>query len=145
MPDGNLLELLRNNGYKLTPQRRRIIEALRKAGRRLTAKEIHSILRAKEPRLSLDTVYRNLRLLGEIGAVHHIPLNSGAVYETAADLNHHHHLVCIDCEKVVCISYCPDLQGCSEQAYLAGFDLLGHSFELYGRCADCRQKKQPGC
>jgi Fe2+ or Zn2+ uptake regulation protein len=90
------------------------------------------------PRLSLDTVYRNLRLLAGIGVLHQISLSSGAVFELIGDISdHHHHLICVDCEKVVCFSYCPDFREYGETARKEGFSLLGHSFELFGRCADC--------
>lgn len=134
------LDTLKKNGYKLTSQRQQILEELRRAGRRLTAREIHRSLRAELPAISMDTVYRNLHLLCKIGLLHHIPLPSGSVYELAADLcHHHHHLICVDCERVVCIAYCPDLQGYSEQAVREGFDLVGHIFALQGRCSACRQ------
>lgn len=125
-------------GYKITPQRQKIVEILGRAGCRLTAREIHQRLRKELPAVSIDTVYRNLHLLSAVGLTHHIQLASGAVYELTTDLSHHHHLYCVDCEKVVCIKYCPDLQGYSEQAGRYGFELVGHTFALQGRCSDCR-------
>lgn len=141
MPKTSYLDTLKKKGYKLTSQRRKIIEVLRQAGRRLAAREIHQRIRAELPAVSMDTVYRNLHLLCDVGLVHQISLSSGSVYELDADLCHHHHLICVDCEKVVCIEYCPDLQGYSEQAGRQGFDLIGHTFALQGRCSDCRQAK----
>jgi Fe2+ or Zn2+ uptake regulation protein len=135
-----LLERLREKGYKLTTPRRKIIEVLYRLGQRASAREIHSALHQKGPAISLDTVYRNLRLLAEIGVVHQISLQSGAVFELANDGHHHHHLICIDCDKVVCIPYCPESCTYQKQAAEAGFEVLGHTFELYGRCSDCANK-----
>lgn len=133
------LEALKNKGYKLTSRRQKIIEVLRQAASRLPAREIHRRMRVELPAVSMDTVYRNLHLLCNIGLLQQIPLLSGSVYELAADICHHHHLICIDCETVVCIEYCPDLQGYGEQAGKQGFDLVGHIFALQGRCPDCRK------
>jgi Fe2+ or Zn2+ uptake regulation protein len=138
----NLLDALKDKGFKLTVQRRRIIETLRQLGGRVSARDIHQALRKKNPSLSLDTVYRNLRLLTEIGLVHQISLQSGAVFELADDRRHHHHLVCIDCEKVACIEYCPEFPAYSDHAASEGFTVLGHIFEVYGRCTECQNKKQ---
>ncbi|MDW7650979.1 MAG: Fur family transcriptional regulator [Bacillota bacterium] len=137
-----LLKRLKENGYKLTKQRRQMIEALRKAGCRASAREVHAFLRQRNPSVSLDTVYRNLRILTEIGVVHQISLQSGAVFELAE--HHHHHLICVDCEKVVCIPYCPESQKYTAHASSEGFEVLGHNFEVYGRCSSCQHKNTPG-
>lgn len=134
-----LMSKLKEKGYKLTIQRRQLVEAMHKAGRRLTAREIHGALQKRTPAIGLDTVYRNLRLLCEIGMVHQISLHSGAVYELDVG-QHHHHLVCIGCEKVVCLPYCPEIMEYTEQAVSEGFSILGHSFELFGVCPSCKQK-----
>lgn len=135
-----LLELLKEKGYKLTAQRQAILAGLRRLGQRASAKEIYEELSKEKPVISLDTVYRNLRLLAEIGIVQQIFLQSGAVFELTDGRHHHHHLVCVDCEKVACIPYCPESCAYTEQARVAGFAVLGHLFEVYGRCADCQQK-----
>lgn len=140
MSTPSLLAQLKEKGYKLTSQRRSILEAINRLGQRASARDIHNILRRKNPAISLDTVYRNLRLLAEIGIVHQISLPSGAVFELTDDGRHHHHLICVDCEKVVCIPYCPESCAYIEQAADAGFDVLGHMFEVYGRCSDCRKE-----
>lgn len=140
MSSHNYLEQLRVKGYKVTTQRRLILNALRRMGPRVGAREIYDSLKRENPTLSLDTVYRNLRLLTDIGTVQQISLPSGTLYELADEGCHHHHLVCIDCEKIVCIDYCPEPHSYTRQAAEAGFSVLGHSFEVYGRCGDCRNK-----
>lgn len=135
-----LLERLKEKGYKLTPQRQSILDALESLGQRSSARDVHSVLKKKKPAVSLDTVYRNLRLLAEIGIVQQISLSSGAVYELTEEQHHHHHLICVDCEKVVCIPFCPDSCAYTVQAKDAGFEVLGHLFEVYGRCEICQKK-----
>jgi Fe2+ or Zn2+ uptake regulation protein len=129
---------LKEKGYKLTIQRRQLVETMHKVGRRLTAREVHGMLQKRTPSIGLDTVYRNLRLLCEIGMVHQISLHSGAVYELAVG-QHHHHLVCIGCEKVICLPHCPEIIEYTEQAASEGFAILGHSFELFGICPSCQK------
>jgi len=141
MPETKLLAHLKAKGYKLTQQRQQIMDVLLQGKTRLTAQEIFRQLKERNLSVSLDTVYRNLRLLTAIGIVQQISLQSGAVYELVQE-EHHHHLVCVDCEKIVCISSCPAMQAYLKDADDAtGFDILGHNLELYGRCDDCRNKK----
>ncbi len=140
MATSGSLEKLKNKGYKLTEQRRHIIGLIRRENRRMSAREIHTLLQKDHPRISLDTVYRNLRLLSGLELIHQISLQSGAVFEVNTRMGHHHHLVCVDCEEVVCISYCPDADAYSEQARRQGFTVLGHIFEVYGQCSQCQDK-----
>lgn len=141
MSTPDLLERLKGKGYKLTSQRRQILEALHRMGRRASVREIYGMLCGQKPSISMDTIYRNLRLLTEIGAVHQISLHSGSVYELADESRHHHHLVCVDCESVVCIPFCPESHVYEKQAEDAGFRVLGHIFEVYGRCSACEKTK----
>lgn len=141
MPEASL-EALRSKGYKLTPQRRKIIAVLRSSNGRMTARDVHEQIIKEQPGVSLDTVYRNLRLLVELGIIHQISLSSGAVYESTGNKEHHHHLICVDCDEVVCIPYCPSSrEDYSRQAEARGYRVLGHSFEIYGRCPNCKSKE----
>jgi len=132
--------LLKEKGYKLTAQRQAILTGLRRLGQRASAREIYEELCKDKQGISLDTVYRNLRILAEIGLVQQIFLQSGALFELTDNRYHHHHLVCVDCEKVVCIPYCPESCLYTKQAQAAGFEVLGHLFEVYGRCAGCQKQ-----
>ena len=141
MLEPKILVRLKKEGYKLTKQRQQILDVMLQSKTRLTAQEIYKQLQRRELSVSLDTVYRNLRLLSAIGIVQQISLQSGALYELMQE-EHHHHLVCVDCEKIVCISACPVMPSYLKDADAAGFDILGHNLELYGRCNDCRSKRQ---
>lgn len=132
-----LLTRLKTKGYKLTQQRQQILEILLTTTSRLSALEVHRLLQKRQVKISLDTVYRNLRLLVEIGALQQISLQSGAVYELVQQDQLHSHVICVDCEKVVCIPAGPALQNSMELAGAAGFTVLSHNMEIYGRCSGC--------
>ena len=58
--------------------------------------------------MSFDTVYRNLRLLSEMGALEQFYFMEGGLKFRASCLDHHHHhLICINCEKTLTFEYCP--------------------------------------
>ncbi len=136
----DILEALREKGYKRTPQRERIVEILWESRSPLTAREVYNSVREEFPHVSLDTVYRNLELLREAGFASQINLQSreSARFELLVDGEHHHHVVCLDCGTAVCLPICPVDRCAIDAAHAHEFTLVGHAFELYGYCGRCR-------
>ena len=134
------LELLRQKGYKITPQRRAVLEALDAGCQFPTAQQVLELVREKQPDVSLDTVYRNLTLMVSLGIVHEIFRSAGNAYEIVEPGHHHHHLVCTECGKTECIDVCPMNKIYEKEAEKRGFLVTGHVFEFYGLCWSCRSK-----
>jgi len=135
------IERLRLNGYKATPKRRAIINALVMAKGPASALDILGEVQKELLGVSLDTVYRNLHLLAQIGITHQIDLRSreSSKFEIGGD--HHHHLVCIGCGQSVCLSGCLIDASFILQANAMGFKMVDHAFEAYGYCAKCQAKE----
>ena len=134
------LELLRQKGYKITPQRLAVLEALDAGCQFPTAQQVLELVREKQPDVSLDTVYRNLTLMVSLGIVHEIFRSAGNAYEIVEPGHHHHHLVCTECGKTECIDICPMNKIYEKEAEKRGFLVTGHVFEFYGLCWSCRSK-----
>ncbi len=119
---------MRGRGYKATPQRVAVLEAL-------AAEQHQSMgeLRRRCPGVGIVTVYRTLDLLSELGVVRRLDLGDGPRYELAED--HHHHMVCESCGDVSEFDECP-LGPIRLPA--SGFEVRSHSVEVYGRCAACK-------
>src|SRR5580765_6115072 len=82
--------------YRNTKQRQAILDAIEGQGGHLTAEEIYRYVKRRHPRLSLGTVYRNLRVLAEQGSVRELDFGMAITYfETVKDA--HYHLVCRVC------------------------------------------------
>lgn len=139
MMDEAVLQKLRERGYKITPQRRVILEALTKLGKAASALEIVASARQVFPDMSLDTVYRNLNLFTDIGVTSQVNLRGGEAsrFEIERD-GHHHHLVCLKCGDAVCLDFCPIDEQDIAAAEMHGFKVMGHVLELYGYCPACR-------
>jgi Fe2+ or Zn2+ uptake regulation protein len=135
----DFLKTLRSRGYKLTPQRRAVVDALQVCAPFPTAQDIYRRVRETTPDVSLDTVYRNLTLLCRLGIVNQInlPGHGGSAFELATD-KHHHHLICLACGQAECIDYCPVIPCDIPQAEERGFTVVSHSLEFYGYCRACR-------
>jgi Fe2+ or Zn2+ uptake regulation protein len=135
----DILEKLRDKGCKITPQRRIIIQSLIKFDKFPTALELCNDIRETDPEIGMDTVYRTLNLLVDMGIVNQInlPGKDVKVFELTLE-GHHHHLVCLSCGAADCLDYCPVDEKKLQKAAGLKFEIVGHSLELYGYCEKCK-------
>ncbi len=125
-----------------TKQRQAIFEAIERHGGHLTADEIYRLVKRRFPRLSLGTVYRNLRVLVAQGGLRELDFGLGSAYfETAKDS--HYHLICRVCGSIADAEI-PVERGLrsviSQARDLGGFLIEEHRLDFIGVCADCRSK-----
>ncbi|MDX6209255.1 MAG: Fur family transcriptional regulator, ferric uptake regulator, partial [Frankiales bacterium] len=90
---------LRARGYRLTPQRQLVLEAVDRLGH-ATPDELVVEVRKTAGGVNISTVYRTLELLEGLGLVTHAHLGHGAPTYHAVTGNEHVHLVCRSCEHV---------------------------------------------
>ena len=89
---------LKDKGYRLTPQRRLILDIIHEADAHLTAEAILGQLEGRISGVNKSTVYRTLDLLESLGLVVKSDISGGRVYHHAEE-GHHHHLVCKKCGR----------------------------------------------
>lgn len=135
----DLVERLHARGLRSTPQRARVLEAVRAMGH-ATPEQISDAV----PEVDVATVYRALELLEELGLVRHTHLDHGApAYRPAED--DHVHVVCHDCGTVVAA---PEELADELERRLReerGFWLDRAHLTIFGRCAGCaEQTPAPG-
>src|SRR5713101_2519819 len=130
-------EELRARGYRVTPQRQLVLEAVTKL-EHATPEEICADVQQTARGVNISTIYRALELLEQLGLVTHTHLGHGAPrYHLAAEAEHVH-LVCSQCGRVTEIG--PEAVGALVTALDAnhGFQTdVGH-LTIFGRCATCR-------
>lgn len=134
--------ILRREGYKLTPQRHAVLKVIAASSDYLTPEDIHEKACANSPGIGLITVYRTLGLLSDLNLVCRVHAPEACRgYMMRRPTEHHHHVVCSNCSRVVDFSDC-DLSDL-EQRLLddTGFDINGHLLEFYGLCPRCRVVK----
>lgn len=136
---------LRSQKLKLTGERMAILSAVLTRDTHFDAETLHAGLRAKGGDISRATVYRTLDLLVQCGLVRKNSLGSShANYEAARDNEHHDHLICLNCNKIMEF-YRPDLEVLQEEICAENsFKAMHHSLQIFGLCSECRDKADEG-
>lgn len=132
---------LRARGKRLTAPRALILDTVRATDAHPSAADVYRRVRRRLPRVSLATVYRNLRMLAAEGFLRARAHASGMRFDgnTAA----HDHFTCVRCGRIFDM---PPLVPRAVRARVAsstGFEVIEHHSEFYGRCAGCRRHR-PG-
>jgi Fur family ferric uptake transcriptional regulator len=130
---------LRARGYRLTPQRQLVLEAVTALGH-ATPDEVAERVRETATGINISTVYRTLELLEELGLVTHTHLGHGSPTYHAADDADHLHLVCRECGGIEETSTAVLDDVSRRIAADRGFDVDTSHFAIFGTCRACRSR-----
>lgn len=132
---------IRARGLRLTGPRRVVLDVVRSTESHPTAEWVHRMVRRRLPRVSLGTVYRNLRVLVAEGLVKEL---SGPHARFDGNVTEHHHFTCVGCGRIT------DVEGpttelhsrvlCGRVAAAGGFSVTHPRIEFYGRCSGCQRR-----
>ena len=133
-----VVEALQEIGYRLTPQRMMILEAIADSDGHTSAEEILAQVRRRYPHVNISTVYRTLELLKSLGLVTETDMGGGRFRYHPADKGHHHHLICEQCNSVIDIeeSVFSQLKRALVKDY--NFKANLNHLAIFGRCDKCR-------
>lgn len=133
-----LARYLEDHNLKHTKQRDAILEVFLDAKGHITSDELFQRVRSSHPNIGYTTVYRTLKLLCDAGLAMERHFEDGVTrYEIEHE--HHDHLVCTKCGKIVEFE-CAMIEATqNEIAKQYGFRILRHRHELYGHCPSCRK------
>ncbi|GBE43320.1 ferric uptake regulation protein [bacterium BMS3Bbin10] len=131
-PQSRLEHLCRENGMRMTGQRRIIARVLSEAEDHPDVEEVHRRASAADRNISLSTVYRTVRLFEEAGILERHEFGDGrARYEQVAS-EHHDHLIDMRSGRVIEFRN-EQVERLQEAiARELGFKLIDHRLELYG-------------
>ncbi len=133
---------LRSNNYKLTEQRKDILKVLiNNKKRHFTAENLHEQVLEINPDLGLATIYRNLELFCDLNFIHELDFASDRkFYELLESRQHHHHMICIDCDKIIEFNDedLEDFEKKLEREY--NFVPVNHFIKFYGYCQECESQ-----
>jgi Fur family ferric uptake transcriptional regulator len=134
---------LNERGWRLTPQRETILQVFQNLpnGNHLSAEDLYDRLHAEGEGISLSTIYRTLKLMARMGILRELELAEGHKHY---ELNqpypyHHHHLICIRCNKMVEFKSDSILKVGTKTAQKEGYHLLDCQLTIHAICPACQR------
>ncbi|MBN7786125.1 transcriptional repressor [Ponticoccus gilvus] len=120
------------HGLRMTGQRRTIAEVLDAASDHPDVEELYARASAQDPKISLATVYRTVKLFEETGIVERVDFGDGRARYEDAERDHHDHLIDLDTGQIIEFVD-EEIEALQERiARKLGYRLTGHRMELYG-------------
>jgi len=135
----DITSTLSKKGYRLTPQRLMILEAIEKSDDHISAEEMYAQVVDRYPNVNISTVYRTLDLLKRLELVTETDLGGGRYRYHPSNKGHHHHLVCRQCGTIIDLN--ESLLKPLEEALLEqhNFEADLRHLAISGLCAQCRK------
>jgi Fur family ferric uptake transcriptional regulator len=136
---------LERRGLKLTAERQALFDELFARHEHFEADELLVRLRDKHKKISRATIYRALDLLVDSGIVGRVRIGeSGYRYERLRAGEHHDHLICNECGRVMEF-FEPRIESLQDEVCERyGFLALSHSHQMRGLCRQCRPRERSG-
>lgn len=124
--------------FRMTQQRKIILEELKNLHSHPTADEVYDAVRKRMPRISLGTVYRNLEILSQWGLAQKLDV-AGTRRRFDGSMEEHYHVRCVGCGEVEDVPVEPlrDLEASVRSN--TDFEIIGHRLNFLGRCPMCRR------
>ncbi len=132
-----LLTQLAQAGYRMTPQRAMIVDAIENSHNHISAEEIYSSVVTRYPHVNISTVYRTLDLLKAKGLVTETDLGNGRVSYHPTSKGHHHHLVCHECQAIIDLEESVFIELKSKLKNQYGFMADIEHLAIFGHCSKC--------
>ena len=136
-----VIEKLKKDNIRITPQRQEMILILKDSQEHVTADEIYKKLVKQFPSVSIATVYNNLKLFVNIGFVKELQFGEGLSKFEWLEKDHYH-IICSDCGKIEDFYY-PELKEVESFAKdLTKFNIKKHHLLFYGLCKNCNGQQE---
>ncbi len=131
---------LRGKGLKSTHQRDDIVSIFLKENKHFSVEELYRKLQKIDPQIGQATVYRTLKLLVDAGLATECQFSDGFTrFEPVHQGEHHDHLVCLKCGKIIEFENDKIEQQQKKVAREHNFKLANHKCVLYGYCSKCKK------
>ncbi|MGB5868619.1 MAG: Fur family transcriptional regulator [Albidovulum sp.] len=128
----SIIERCEAKGLRMTGQRRIIAQVLEESPDHPDAEVLYARACAVDPKISLATVYRTVKLFDGEGILDKLEFGDGRARYEDAERSHHDHLIDLDSGKVIEFVD-PDIEALQERiAAKLGYKLVGHRLELFG-------------
>jgi len=136
-----IVRMMSSQGLRITDQRKTLAKLFSETPGYLSPKDVYDYMGRYYSGLSFDTVYRNLRVLDELGVLEQVMFEEGVKFKLhCREHHHHHHMICLNCGRTYPITFCPMEQTAAPD----DFKIVKHKFEVFGYCKDCDASEGDG-
>ncbi len=134
----SLIESLRVSGHRVTRQRQLVMQVLQDNPGHLEVEAVYALAKARDPNISLPTVYRTLAVLKEMGLVQDHSLGEDHAHFETAPETPHYHFTCQECGRVIEFDAPQVKQVVHTLSKREGLQVTEVHLFLSGCCAECR-------
>ena len=136
----SMLKKLREQRFRITPQRIAILKILASSSEHPTVERIYEQVKSDFPTTSLATIYKTVTLLKELNEVLELGFPEGGNRYDGKKPYPHPHVICLKCKKIVD----PALSGLGDMTRAikkeTGFKIMNHRLDFFGICPGCQKK-----
>lgn len=137
-----MIKKLRENNYRITPQRTAILKVLAASNGHPSVEKIYEKVKSAFPTTSLATIYKNITILTKLGEVLELGFSHDSSRYDGNRPHPHPHLVCTGCKRIID----PELESLKdvtqELVKETGFKILNYRVDFFGLCPECQQESQ---
>lgn len=136
-------EHIQKTGLRHTAQRDLILDIFLRTEDHVSSEDLYWLVHKEDSSVGHTTVYRTLKLLTDAGLAREVRFGDGkSYYEHHYNQEHHDHMICTECGKVVEF-FSPEIESLQESvAAQFGFKLTHHSMRILGLCEDCQKRER---
>ena len=136
---------LREEGYRLTPQRMAVIKTLVGNREHLSAEQIYDRVKVDFPMTSLATIYKTVSVLKEMDELLEISINGDSTHYDGASPHPHPHAICTRCGCIIDVDMDADVADVTALplavAQKTGFRIESHRLDFFGICPQCQREE----
>jgi Fur family peroxide stress response transcriptional regulator len=136
-----MMARLREEGYKITPQRIAIVKVLAESRGHPSVERIYDAVKGVFPTISMATIYRNVMIIKALGEVIELGFADGSNRYDGNKPYPHPHLICINCKRVTD----PEVGSLEDMMQTlsaeTGFQIISHRLDFFGICRSCQRTK----
>ena len=140
LPKVSVIDALRGNGFKATPQRIAICNFALGSRDHPTAQEIHREVKRVYPTVSLTTVYKTLQVLKQLHLIQELAFSGGERFDS--HMEPHINVMCVRCGEVLDINDHSARDMVQRAAAKTRYTFTGQRFDIYGVCEKCKERRK---
>ena len=135
-------DYLNDHGFRHSEAREQVAKVFFNTNSHIGIEDLYERVRKEHSKIGIATVYRTLNLLVDSGLALKRDFDTGAVTYERRPEEHHDHLICSSCKKVIEFHNEKIEKLQDKVAAKHGFELTFHKMELYGLCSKCVKKRK---